>query len=340
MRVSNVRRKVLVVIASTLVAGAAAGCSSSQAASVGGVTTIRYQSYVGTVNLPELADALGYFDDFKLERVGDVQGGPENLRAVATNQVDYAGAFNGAIAKLASTGTPITAVLSYYGSSGDVSSSILVRDDGQVNGAKGLIGKKIAVNTLGANAEAVLDTYLVKEGLTAAEIDKVTLVPLPAINAESSLRKGQVDAAYMSSTAKEFALERSGLKNLVTDIDLVGPYNGGSYVLRDDFIAENPKVTRKFVAALAKTIGYTKTHSLDEAKSTAIDYLRALPGPGPTQRRTQSAGFAADRAGRFVRTRHRARGRIRRGRVHRPNDDRGRSCVLRGSEGGDAQGGS
>lgn len=101
----------------------------------------------------------------------------------------------------------------------------------------------------------------------------MTLVPLPAINAESSLRKGQVDAAYMTPTAKEFALERSGLKNLVTDIDLVGPYNGGSYVLRDEFIAENPKVTKKFVAALAKTIEYTTTHSVEEVKKTTIDYL-------------------------------------------------------------------
>ena len=119
-----------------LAGGALTGCSANGAD--GETTTIRYQTNAGIVDLPELADALGYFEgtDIKLDRVGDVQGGPESLRAVATDQVDYGGAFNGAIAKLASTGAPITAVISYYGSDEDVSSSLLVKKGSDIEGPR------------------------------------------------------------------------------------------------------------------------------------------------------------------------------------------------------------
>lgn len=264
-------RRLVAATAAVLVTAGMAGCSAD--ASSGEQTTIRYQTNAGIVDLAELADALGYLDGLTLKRVGDVQGGPESLRAVATNQVEYGGAFNGAVAKLASTGAPITAVVSYYGSSGDVSSSLLVKKDSRIKDARDLIGKKVAVNTLGANAEAVLDTYLKKEGLSAAEIEQVTLVPLPGINSEAALREGQVDASYLFGSLKEVALEHGGLVELVNDIDLVGPYSAGSYVLRDDFIKRNPTTTKKFVGAMAKALDYSQTHSVKAVREVMKGYL-------------------------------------------------------------------
>jgi ABC-type nitrate/sulfonate/bicarbonate transport system substrate-binding protein len=257
-----------------LVAGGVSGCAANGADGEE-TTTIRYQTNAGLVDLPELADALGYFEgtDIELDRVGDVQGGPESLRAVATDQVDYGGAFNGAIAKLASTGAPITAVISYYGSDADVSSSLLVKKGSGIDSAEDLVGKKIAVNTLGANAEAVIDTYLEGEGLSQDEIDEVTLVPLPSINAEAALREGQVDGAYLFGSLKEVALQHGGVEELVNDIDLVGPYNAGSYVLSDRFIKENPTTTKDFVEAIAKALEYSQTHPVEEIRELMKDYL-------------------------------------------------------------------
>jgi ABC-type nitrate/sulfonate/bicarbonate transport system substrate-binding protein len=276
MSVRHLRRKLAGAVALILLAAGASSCASSGAATnADGTTTIRYQTYIGMLNLPELADALGYLDDFKLDRVGDVQGGPEGLRAVATNQVDYAGAFNGAIAKVAATGVPVTAVISYYGSNDDVNFSFLVNDDSGIKEARDLIGKKVAVNTLGANAEAVLDTYLEQGGLSADEIDKVTLVPLPSTTSESSLREGQVDAAFMGGTAREVALQRPGLKELFSDIDVVGPYNGGSLVMRDDFIQKFPDVTKEFVSALGKALDWANSHEPEEVRKVMADYLTA-----------------------------------------------------------------
>jgi len=260
--------------AALLLAGVGlSGCAESEAASSTGTNTIRYQAYQGSVNLPELAEALGDLPGVKLKYLGTVQGGPQSIAALASNQVDYGAAFNGAIAQIASTGAPITSVISYYGSSDAVRSSILVKSDSGITSAKDLIGKKVAVNTLGANAEAVLDTYLAKGGLTQDQIKKVTLVPLPGINEEAALREGKVEAAYLGGALQEAALSRPGLKVLTTDVDLVGPYNGGSIVLRDQFIKDNPQLTKKFVAGLAKALVYTETHSADEVKAVLQKWL-------------------------------------------------------------------
>lgn len=271
---SRLRRVGGTAAAILLVVGGVSACNASSGAA-DEQKTIRYQSYTGMVDPAELADALGYFDGtgITLERLGDVQGGPESLRAAATNQVDYGAAFNGAIAKLVSTGAPIKAVVSYYGSSDDVSSSLLTLRKSGIEEARDLIGKKVAVNTLGANAEAVLDTYLADSGLSQDEIEQVTLVPLPGINSEAALREGQVDAAYMFGSLKEIALENGGLEELVNDIDLVGPYNGGSFAMTERFIQENPQTTEDFIAGVAKAVEYTQTHTPDEVREVMATYF-------------------------------------------------------------------
>ena len=274
MRLPTIAPKIAAAGAALLLAGVGlTGCAESAASGSKGTDTIRYQGYQGSVNLPELAKALGYLDDVKLKYVGTVQGGPQSVAALVSNQVDYGAAFNGAIAQIASTGAPITSVISYYGSSETVTSGILVKEGGGVESAKDLIGKKVAVNTLGANAEAVLDTFLAKGGLTQEQIKKVTLVPLPGINEEAALREGKVDAAYLGGALQEAALSRPGLTVLTTDVALVGPYNGGSIVLRDQFIKANPELTKAFVTGLAKAVDYASSHPVDEVRQTLQDWL-------------------------------------------------------------------
>ncbi|GGD08803.1 ABC transporter substrate-binding protein [Nocardioides daphniae] len=249
-------------------------CGSSGAQTTeDGRTVIRYQSSAGAVTIPEIAAELGYLDNIELKLVGETTGGPESLRALATDQVDIANAFQGAIAKVVSTGAPVKAVVASYGSVGEVKQSITVRDDGSVKSAKDLVGKKVALNTLGANWEAVLDTYLAQEGLTPAEIEKVTLVPLPANVLEASLREKQIDAAFLSGPALEIAQERPGLTVLATDLDVVGPYTGGSYAVHEKLLEENPEAAEELVAGIARAIEWTQTRSVEEVREFVIDFL-------------------------------------------------------------------
>lgn len=271
----TIARKITVALCGAFIAVSAAGCSGGASADGKEVTTLRYQSGPGLLNYAELADALGYLDGLDLKTVGEVQGGPAALQALATNQTDFAvGPFNGATAKVVSTGVKVTAVAAAYGSTEKVNSSLLTLDDSGITSGRDLIGKKVAVNTLGANAEAVLDTYLTKEGLSSAEIDKVTLVPLPGINTEPALRKGQVDAAYLGFAAKALALQHGGIKVLANDTDFVGAYNGGSYVLKDDFIKDNPSTTKTLVGGITKAIAWDQAHTPAETLKVYSTYLQ------------------------------------------------------------------
>jgi hypothetical protein len=56
-----------------------------------------------------------------------------------------------------------------------------------------------AVNTLGANDEALIDLWLAKQGLTPAQVNQVELVVVPPVNEAAALRHGQ-DAAIITVT--------------------------------------------------------------------------------------------------------------------------------------------
>jgi ABC-type nitrate/sulfonate/bicarbonate transport system substrate-binding protein len=274
MSTRPLRRRFLAAVAVTALAAGTAACGSSSAETTAdGKVIVRYQSSPGAVTVPEIAAELGFFDEVELELVGESTGGPESLRALSTDQVDIANAFQGAIAKVISTGAPVKAVVASYGSSGDVRTHLAIRDDGDVKTARDLIGKKVALNTLGANSEAVLDTYLAGEGLTQAEIEKVTLVPLPGNVLEASLREKQIDAAFFGGPAFELANQRPGLAVLTTDVDVVGPYTGGSYAMHEKFLDENPEASKDFVAGVGEAIAWIQETPIEEVREVAVKIL-------------------------------------------------------------------
>ncbi|RYB94326.1 ABC transporter substrate-binding protein [Nocardioides oleivorans] len=271
-----VRRLAAAVASTALVALGASACSgaSAQITDADGVTTLRYQATPGLMNYAELAAALGYLDGIELQNIGTAQGGPEQLRGLATGQAEFAvGPFNGAIARAVSTGLDMTAVVGSYGTSGDVEMSLLTLASSDLRDGHDLIGKTVGVNTLGANSEALIDTYLADEGLTSEEIEEVTLVPLPGATLEAALRQGQVDGALISFSARASAIKNGGVRDLATDSDFVGDYTGGSTVLMDDFIEQHPDITREFVGALAEAIHWQQTHTKDEVLEVYGDWL-------------------------------------------------------------------
>lgn len=272
------RRRPTALVA--LLMAALLGLTSCSAAAGGGdggeeQTTIRYQSYAGAVDAFLLADALGEFEGLTLERVGDITGGPQALQALISKQTDIGGsAFYGAIAQLVGTGAPIKAVVPFYGSNEKSNSKIVALKESGITTAKDLIGKKVAVNTLGANNEAVLDTWFDQEGLTDEEQDQITLVPLPPLNTPEALGKGQVDAAVLSYISYKATVDQYDVVELTNDVEVVGePYAGGGLTLRNEFIERNPDTTRQLVEGVLKAIEFIETHSTQELFDVYFPYL-------------------------------------------------------------------
>ncbi len=270
----NTRRALAAVLA-VLFLGALTACGAAASGEEGGTTTVRYQSYPGQVDLLELADALGELDGIKLEKVGDVQGGPASLQALASNQVDISNSsFFGATAQVVASGAPIQSVIASYGTNQKTGSALVALQDAKLtDDPHSLIGKKIAVNTLGANAEAVLDTWFAKGGLSKDEIKKVTLVPLPPLNTIQALKQGQVDAAYLSLAQVKANADAVQLRTVVKDSDVVGFYNGGGLSLRKDWIEDKAEASRTLVAGVAAAIDHIESHEREETLALYSKWL-------------------------------------------------------------------
>ncbi len=248
------------------VGGLLAGCTlpSSQAGTRDGEVTIRYQGTANQVTLAALAEDLGHLDGIDLEWVSNSTGGPQSIQSVATGQIDAGSAFTGAVVKLVAAGAPVKAVINSYGSDDKTFYGYYVTEDSPIRTPRDLIGKKVAVNTLGAHHEAAVQTWLQKGGLTEAEIEQVQLVVLPPNDTEQAIRRGQVDVGTLGSVLQDKAAAEGGLRRLFADTDLFGEFNGGQIVLREDFIAAHPEATRTFVTGLGKTIDWLRATPRDE----------------------------------------------------------------------------
>jgi ABC-type nitrate/sulfonate/bicarbonate transport system substrate-binding protein len=230
-------------------------------------TEIRYQGWAGQVTFPELAEDLDYLAPLKLKWVGNTISGPQDIQTVVTGDVDIGGAFYGAIIKLINAKAPIKAVAGYYGSDANTYAGYYVKEDSPITTARDLIGKKVAVNTLGAHLEFVLREYLSRNGVSAAEAKQVTLVAVPPVTGEQALRQGQVEVSTLSGVLRDKALEHGGLRRLFADTDLFGNFTGGAYVLRDKFIKDNPDTSRKLVEGISRAIEWAQTTPPEEVRA-------------------------------------------------------------------------
>jgi ABC-type nitrate/sulfonate/bicarbonate transport system substrate-binding protein len=300
----TIRHRLAAGLVAVLALGALTACGSAAAreGANGEVTTIRYQSSAGTVDVIQLADALGYLDGLTLKKVGDVTGGPQSVQALLSHQIDISAAcFFGSISQLVATGAPIKAVAATYGSNDTISSGIVTLAGSPIKDAQDLVGKKVAVNTLGANAEAVIDTWLKNSGLSDDEIKQVTLVPLPPLNTVQALQNHQIDAADIGS-GQIRATESTGVKlqTLVKDTDVVGPYSGGGVAMTDDFLKDNPETSEELVTGVAKAVRYIESHDRTEVLKVYDAWLQSHGYSGYVQAVDQnwagSTGVASTRS--------------------------------------------
>jgi ABC-type nitrate/sulfonate/bicarbonate transport system substrate-binding protein len=246
------------------------GCGGTAAGGEGGqgstteVKELRYQGWANQVTLPELAEDLGYLGDVKLTWVGNTISGPQDIQSVATGQTDFGGAFAGAVVKLVEAGAPVKAVINYYGEDEKTFNGFYVKADSPIKTARDFIGKKVAVNTLGAHSDAVINSYLRQNGLSEEEAKQVQLVVVPPNDTEEAIRRGQVDAGVLGGVLQDKAVAAGGLRSVFNDYSLFGTFAGGPYVLRDDFIAKNPNTARTFTTGVAKAIEWERNTPREE----------------------------------------------------------------------------
>ncbi|MGW0770035.1 ABC transporter substrate-binding protein [Streptomyces sp. NPDC002676] len=270
---ASTRRQFLSLLGLSAVA-VSCGTTAGAASGKGQTKTLRYQGWAGQVTLPELAEDLGYLEDVKLKWVGNTISGPQDIQSAATGQVDFGGAFNGAVVKLAANHAPVKAVISYYGSDKYAYNGFYVLKDSPIRSARDLLGKKVGMNTLGAHAEAMLDIYLQRGGLSQAEIGKVEPLVVPPVNTEQSLRQKQIDVAVLGGILRDKALAAGGIRPLFTDYELLGAFSAGTYVMTDRFLRQNPDTARIFVTGVGRAIEWSRSTAHEEVIARMTDIVK------------------------------------------------------------------
>jgi len=133
-------------------------------------------------------------------------------------------------------------------------SGLLVLEESNIHTIKDLVGKKIAVNVLGAEADFIIRIFLKQNGLS---INQVELVVVPNENQEQVLRSHQVDAVAWTSTGGlqfDRAVENGGVRR-ISGTSSFETRGGVSQIItvevfRDDFIKEHPELVRRYLRAV------------------------------------------------------------------------------------------
>ncbi|MBX4909484.1 MULTISPECIES: ABC transporter substrate-binding protein [Rhizobium] len=232
---------------------------------------LRYLASQGGLAAHELAAELGYFDGtgITLENVGYAQGGPASLIALASGDVEIGSAATSAVLNSIIGGNDFVAAYPSNGINDEVQSTFYVLEDSPIKTIKDIVGKSIAVNTLGAHLDYTIREALHSVGLPS---DSANQVVVPGPQLEQVLRSKQVDIAafgYWQTTFEGAALKNGGLRPVFDDTDVLGDIAGGFVVLRRDFIKQHPEASKIFVEQSARALDYAREHPEETKKILA-----------------------------------------------------------------------
>jgi len=252
---------VAILLLVAVVAGVAWHVQSKRKAQSGNVPIRLLESVAG--NEFELAQALTGKDFLKeegvtLERINSVEsgGGTVAIQALMANNIDYAGSAWPAWINAIASGAKIKAVVSSNATSKlNPGNGLVVLDNSNIHTVKDLVGKRIAVNVLGASADYEIRDYLRQNGLT---IDQVQLVVVPSAQIQQVLRSGQVDVAAWTMGGGvdfEYAMDKGGLRELpgTRRYDVRGNTIIFGSGFRTEFLEKHPQTVIHFINAIERS---------------------------------------------------------------------------------------
>jgi ABC-type nitrate/sulfonate/bicarbonate transport system substrate-binding protein len=157
-------------------------------------------------------------------------------------------------------GNDFVAAYPSNGINDEAQSIFYVLEDSPIKSVEDIVGKTIAVNTLGAHLDYVVREALHQKGLRE---DSANLIVVPGPQLEQVLRSGQVDVSafgYWQTTFTGAALQNGGLRAVFDDTDVLGEIAGGFVVLRRDWTEAHPAEAKAFVDGSVKALDYAREH--------------------------------------------------------------------------------
>ncbi|MFE3521420.1 ABC transporter substrate-binding protein [Streptomyces sp. NPDC059161] len=278
------RRPVAVAasILTVLALGAVSACSgnsgsTSASSGSGGTPTVKIM--VGGIDkqiyLPyELAENLGYYKKYgvKVQLSTEQDGGVGAEEAMASGQVDMAGAWYNHAIEFQAKGKAVEGVVQLSGAPGE--REMCTSKSGIHSGAD-FNGKTLGITDLGSGTDTLTQFLAVKKGVETGQFHRIGVGG--GSTAIAALQNGKVDCV-MTTQPTVAAIEKKGIGTSTIDLAttagataaLGGAYPAASVIARTDWVNSHQDATQKVVDALVATMHWINTH-------TAADIANELP---------------------------------------------------------------
>ncbi len=228
-----------------------------------------------------IADLNGYFKEVNIKPVytGVLSPGANLALSVVKGDNDLFGSghpTNIAVARKA--GFPIKIVLHSMVDNPEnnkLHMTWLIRDDGKIKSPRDLIGKKIAVGSLGGCVDLLTAEFLRQNHLPK---DKIEIVIMKDQLQEEALRQGLIDVAVVHPPYNVKAENAGGVRILTTSWDIgskAGDGTIGGLAVRafsEEFLKKYPDVVKAYIVADLKAQHWINKH-YHEALEIESKYL-------------------------------------------------------------------
>lgn len=225
---------------------------------------VAYMPNMGSASLATTAKEMGYFKEMGLDvNMVEFQGGPAEIAAMASGDIDIAQIGHGAHA-LCAEGEAVIFQIDCT----SLADALIGNKDKGAGTIEGLKGKTVAV-TSGTSAEIILNLALQSAGMTQ---DDIEMVEMDANGIVSAMISGNVDACATWSPGTQTIMNALGDKGvmLADNQDYVEQVTfPSSFITTQKYADANHDILVRFSRALQKAGDYRADHIEEVAKWVA-----------------------------------------------------------------------
>lgn len=273
------RRLVISAITATALLAATTACGSSDTGEPGGEAGGTTKVKVGAIPIVDVAPLhLGKEKGFFAEQGIDVEvvnttGGAAAVPGVVSGEFDFA--FGNVVSLIVarSKGLPLKAIAegnSSTGQQGKDFGGIVVPKNSPIKTAADLAGKTVAVNNLKNVGDTTVRASIRKAG---GDDSTVKFVELPFPDMPAAVTAERVDAAWVVEPFFTVTQDQGARVIASNFVDAAPNMTVATYFTTENTITQKADLTRRFTAAIEKSLEYAQEHP-DEVRKVLLTYTK------------------------------------------------------------------
>ncbi|HEU4513681.1 MAG TPA: ABC transporter substrate-binding protein [Nocardioidaceae bacterium] len=219
-----------------------------------------------------LGDEQGFFEERGIDLTLEAgQGGAAIVPGVMSGQFQFGFSNVTSLMLARGEGLPLKIVApgnSSTGKEGEDFSAVVVAGDSDIQSAKDLSGKTVAVNTLNNIGDTTVRESIRKDG---GNPDDVQFVELAFPDMPAAVASGNVDAAWVVEPFVAISEDQGHRVVAWNLVDTAPELMIAGYFTSEELIDSDPELVESFVDAITESLEYAEAHP-DEARAIVQTY--------------------------------------------------------------------